>query len=119
MEVKFNPTNKMMESKYFSFDFPIISPLISEELKTSLMTDTLYHHIIDDYNYIFSSRKGKVELTILYDEFKTIFIMDQTSLIKELDHVSALYDNSDSEVDGETDEETDNEDDEETDNEDY
>ena len=117
MEVKFNKDTKMMESKYSSFNFPILSQLVSEELKSNIMLDLSYTFNDDETVYTFAPRNNQVHLTIMYDEHQVIFVMDQKSFMLELDHVTELYEESDSEEDDDDDDvnESDSEEDDDDD----
>ena len=91
MEVKYNTKTNLLESKYFSINFPSISPTDVEELKINLMMDASYEFFEENSKYVFTNINGKVQLQIFNEGIIISCLFEQYSLFEQLDKLAELY----------------------------
>jgi hypothetical protein len=115
METKYNELTKMLESKYFSFSFPNLSPMDIEELKSSIMTEMTYSYTDEDTLYNFTTIKNVINLIVITSNFKVTFCIDLKTFLFQLDKIAENYQESecgtDSSDDSDDDSDSDSEDD--------
>jgi hypothetical protein len=94
MESKYNEITKTLDSKYFSFNFPNLSPDDIEDLKGNIMAETQYIYDDIDVTFMFIAKKNQINILIMTESFKINLFLDIKSFLQQLDKIAENYQES-------------------------